>query len=63
MKYRKLPGRIHQWHNHPWCPEWPTDEFLEHEGSPKKEDICPHCASITQLESKNSEPKKKDRQQ
>ena len=52
MKYRKLPGRIHQWHNHPWCPEWPTDEFLEHEGSQKKTTFA-----RTAHQSLNSNPK------
>jgi hypothetical protein len=58
MKYRKRPGAIHQWHNQPWCPEWPTDEFLEHDGNPKENDICPHCTSIAELEGKTTETRK-----
>jgi phage FluMu protein Com len=58
MKYRKRPGRIHQWHNQPWCPEWPTDEFLEHKGNPKVNDICPHCTAIAELEEKTTEIRK-----
>jgi hypothetical protein len=50
FRFRKLPGRIHQWHNHPLCPEWPASGFVEHEANPEKIDICPTCASMNELE-------------
>ncbi len=61
MKYRKLPGRLHQWHNHPSCPEWPdSGYFIENElDIPQEKDICPNCASIAKLGAKTPEIKKK----
>jgi hypothetical protein len=55
MKYRKLPGRVYQWHNHPSCPEWPEAGYLERE-NPAKKVICLHCASITKLGTKTTKP-------
>ena len=62
MRYRKLPGRIHQqWHNQPSCPEWPESGYMEH-AKPKAKVICLHCASLTKLEAKPPRAKKADKQ-
>jgi len=50
MKYRKLPGRIHAWHNHPSCPELPVEGFIEHESTPQEGDICPVCATLAKID-------------
>lgn len=50
MKYRKLPGRIHQWHYHPACPELPTQGFIEHESTPQKTDVCPVCVTLAKID-------------
>ncbi len=57
MKYRKLPGNLHQWHNQPPCPEWPDSGFMEHD-APEEKTICSNCASITKLGAKAAEPSK-----
>jgi len=49
MKYRKLPGRIHQWHNHPSCPELPAENFIEHEATPPETTICPVCMTLAKI--------------
>jgi hypothetical protein len=49
LRYRKLAGRLHQWHDTPHCPEWPTSGFVEHE-APAEKDICPKCISFNALE-------------
>lgn len=49
MKYRKLSGRLHQWHDQPSCSEWPESSYLEHETTPDEAEICPRCASIAEL--------------
>ncbi len=50
MKYRKLPGRIHQWHDHPRCPEWPREGFIEHETTPPESDLCPVCVTLAKID-------------
>jgi hypothetical protein len=50
FRYRKLPGAIHQWHNNPFCPEWPNEGFLLHEGMPDSKTICPTCTSMNEIE-------------
>lgn len=56
MLYRKRPGRVHKWHNHPLCAEWPDAEYVEHETTPAAKDICPECAAIERLETQPQNP-------
>jgi hypothetical protein len=58
LRYRKLPGPIHHWHNTPFCPEWPTSGYSEHEGTPAEKDICPNCNSFNALEKEIENAKK-----
>ena len=46
MKYRTIPGRIHQWHNQPSCLNWPHSGYMEHD-IPEEKQICQNCPSIT----------------
>jgi hypothetical protein len=52
MAYRKLPGRLHQWHNNPRCPDWPVAEYLEQDEIPEDRDICPKCRALNKVEGK-----------
>jgi hypothetical protein len=54
MRYRKLPGRLHEWHIHPLCPEWPVYGFVEHETHPN-DNICATCISMNNLEAELAE--------
>jgi hypothetical protein len=58
LRYRKLAGPLHQWHNTPFCPEWPTSGYTEHEDTPAEKDICPKCESINCLEKEIENTKK-----
>jgi hypothetical protein len=53
MEYRKLPGRLHEWHNNPQCPDWPESGYLEHERTPEDHEICSKCIELTEAEAKS----------
>jgi hypothetical protein len=56
MKYRKLPGTLYKWHNHPACPEWPLAGYVRHDDTPEETEICPICAMISKFQSETPKP-------
>jgi hypothetical protein len=55
MAYRKLPGRLNQWHNNPSCPDWPMADYVLTDMVPADQDLCETCIRLDAEETESGD--------